>query len=336
MEFLWQEGHTAHATADEAEEETRRMLGVYRDFMETYMAMPVVTGVKSDAEKFAGAVRTYACEAMMQDNKGLQAGTSHNLGQNFAKAFELKFQSESGTEEFAWNTSWGVSTRLVGALVMTHGDDKGLQIPPLLAPTEIVFVGIWKSDEDRVRVVEAAENLRKTLHAWERRAPGRLRVKVDVREGIKPGAKYYEWELRGVPIRIELGPRDIDKNQAILVRRDTGVKMTVTLDSIAEDCADLLHSIQESMLVAARERREKNSYRESMSYDRFREIMAGEGGFVYAGWCGGAECETAIKEETKATIRVLPDEEFRSAVAPDKCLKCGGKAAHEALWAKAY
>ena len=335
-EFLWQEGHTAHATAEEAEEETRKMLGVYRDFMETYMAMPVVTGIKTDAERFAGAVRTYACEAMMQDNKALQAGTSHNLGQNFAKAFDLKFQTESGGIEYAWNTSWGVSTRLVGGLVMTHGDDKGLQVPPLLAPIEVVIVPIYKADEERARMLEAAEKVRAELHAWERRAPGKLRVHVDSRAGIKPGAKYYEWELRGVPIRMELGPRDIDQNQAVLVRRDTGVKVTVSLESIGEDVADLLHAIQESMLVAARERREKNSHRGEITYDRFKQIMEGEGGFVYAGWCGSTECESAIKEETKATIRVIPDEEFRSAQPAEACLKCGAKSKFEALWAKAY
>jgi prolyl-tRNA synthetase len=335
-EFLWQEGHTAHATAQEAEEETRKMLGVYRDFMEGYMAMPVVTGLKSDTEKFAGAVRTYACEAMMQDNKGLQAGTSHNLGQNFSKAFDFTFQTEAGGTDYAWNTSWGVSTRLVGGLVMTHGDDKGLIVPPLLAPIEIVIVPIYKADDERARVLEAAEKVRAELHAWERRAPGKLRVHVDARVGIKPGAKYYEWELRGIPIRIELGPRDIEKNQAVLVRRDTGVKATVTLESIGEDVADMLHAIQDSMLVAARERREKNSHRGEITYDRFREIMNGDGGFVYAGWCGGADCETAIKDETKATIRVIPDEEFRSAEPAKSCLKCGAKATTEALWAKAY
>ncbi|MCR4340907.1 MAG: proline--tRNA ligase, partial [Gemmatimonadaceae bacterium] len=216
LEFLWQEGHTAHATHDEAEEEARRMLGVYSDFMEGWMAMPVVTGVKTDAEKFAGALRTFSCEAMMQDNRALQAGTSHNLGQNFAKAFDVTFQSEGGTVEYVWNTSWGVSTRLVGGLVMTHGDDVGLRTPPLLAPIEIVIVPIWKSEEDRGRVFEAASRLRTSLVEWERRDPHRLRVHLDDREGLTPGAKYYEWEMRGVPLRIELGPRDLDKNQAVL------------------------------------------------------------------------------------------------------------------------
>jgi prolyl-tRNA synthetase len=336
LEFLWQEGHTAHATHDEAEEEARRMLGVYRDFMEGWMAMPVVTGIKTPAEKFAGALRTYSCEGMMQDNKALQAGTSHNLGQNFAKAFELKFQTESGGTEYAWNTSWGVSTRLVGGLVMTHGDDNGLRVPPLLAPIEIVIVPIWRSEEDKGRVKAAAHLVKESLLGWERRVPGRLRVHVDDREGIKPGAKYYEWELRGIPLRMELGPRDLDQNQAVMVRRDTGEKRAVSLGSVGEDAADLLHLIQETMLIDARERREQNSIRGGITYERFREVMEGDGAFVYAGWCGDAKCEASIKEETKATIRVLPDEEFRSAEAPKSCLKCGRPSTSEALWAKAY
>ncbi|GAC1412721.1 MAG: proline--tRNA ligase [Gemmatimonadaceae bacterium] len=336
LEFLWQEGHTAHATHDEAEEEARRMLGVYRDFMEGYMAMPVVTGVKTAAEKFAGALRTYSCEGMMQDNKALQAGTSHDLGQNFAKAFDLKFQTEAGGIEYAWNTSWGVSTRLIGGLVMTHGDDNGLRVPPLLSPIEIVIVPIWRSEEDKGRVKAAAHLVKESLLGWERRVPGRLRVHVDDREGMKPGAKYYEWELRGIPLRLELGPRDLDQNQAIMVRRDTGEKRAVSLASVGEDAADLLHLIQETMLIDARERREHNSIRGGITYDRFREVMDGDGAFVYAGWCGDPKCEAAIKEETKATIRLLPDEEFRSAEPPKTCLKCGGPSTAEALWAKAY
>jgi prolyl-tRNA synthetase len=327
MEFLWQEGHTAHATHDEAEEEARRMLGVYRDFMEAWMAMPVVTGRKTDSEKFAGALRTYACEAMMQDNKALQAGTSHNLGQNFAKVFDLKYQTESGGQEYAWNTSWGVSTRLIGGLVMTHGDDIGMRTPPLLAPTELVIVPIYRKDEERARVLEAAERVQFALRDWERR---------DTREGMKPGAKYFDWELRGVPLRLELGPRDIDANQGILVRRDNREKRTISLDTIGEDVSDLLERIQDDMLEAARERREKNSVRGHITYERFRELMEGDGGFVYAGWCGSGRCEAEVKEETKATIRVLPDEEFRSVETPKSCLKCGGDASEEALWARAY
>ncbi len=336
LEFLWQEGHTAHATHDEAEEEARRMLGVYRDFMEAWMAMPVVTGRKTDAERFAGALRTYSCEAMMQDNKALQAGTSHNLGQNFSKAFDLTFQSESGSLEHAWNTSWGVSTRLVGGLVMTHGDDNGLRVPPLLAPIELVVVPIYKTDEERTQVVEAANRIVAALHDWERRRPGRLRVHLDARDGIKPGAKYYEWELKGIPLRMEIGPRDLAKEQCVLVRRDTREKRPTSLNTLGEDVAELLVRVQEDMLIAARERREGNSIRERITYDRFREVMDGDGAFVYAGWCGNPACETAVKEETKATIRVLPDEEFRSAEAPTACLKCGQGASAEALWAKAY
>jgi prolyl-tRNA synthetase len=336
LEFLWQEGHTAHATHDEAEEEARRILGLYRDFMEGWMAMPVVTGRKTEAEKFAGALRTYSCEAMMQDNKALQAGTSHNLGQNFARAFDLKFQTESGGMDYAWNTSWGVSTRLIGGLVMTHGDDKGLKIPPLLAPTEVVIVPIWKSDGERSRVLEAAHRIAAGLGDWERRDPNRLRVHLDARDTLKPGAKYYEWELRGVPVRIELGPRDLERNQAVLVRRDTGEKQPASLDTLGEDVEGLLETIQSAMLDAARERRERHSIRGGITYERFREVMDGEGAFVYAGWCGDPACEAAIKEETKATIRVLPDEEFRSAEAPTRCLRCERPAITEALWARAY
>jgi prolyl-tRNA synthetase len=336
LEFLWQEGHTAHATHDEAEEEARRMLGVYRDFMEAWMAMPVITGLKTDSERFAGALRTYACEAMMQDNKALQAGTSHNLGQNFSKVFDLTFQSEGGSIEHAWNTSWGVSTRLVGGLVMTHGDDNGLRVPPLLAPTELVIVPIYRTDEDRAQVLEASHRIMDSMTNWERRDPGRIRMHLDDRAGVKPGAKYYEWELKGIPVRMEVGPRDLQRNEAVLVRRDTRAKRTVSLDAIGEEVADLLATIQQDMLAAARERLDQHSIRGEVTYDRFREVMDGEGAFVFAGWCGSAECESQVKDETKATIRVLPDEEFRSAEAPRQCLRCGTAATAEAVWARAY
>ena len=335
-EFLWQEGHTAHATHDEAEAEARQMLGIYRDFMESYIAMPVVTGLKTDAERFAGALRTYSCEAMMQDNKALQAGTSHNLGQNFSKAFDLKFQSEAGTTEYAWNTSWGVSTRMVGGLVMTHGDDAGLRVPPLLAPIELVIVPIYRNDDERTLVLEAAGRIKQALGAWDRRESARLRIHVDTRDGMKPGAKYYEWELRGIPLRLEIGPRDLAANQGVLVRRDTKEKKAVSLDTLGEDVNECLSTMQRDMLAAALDRREANSVRERITYDRFREIMDGPGAFVYAGWCGMPACESQIKEETKATIRCLPDEEFRSADAPTTCLKCGMNATDEALWAKSY
>jgi len=336
LEFLWQEGHTAHATHDEAEEEARKMLGVYRDFMEGWMAMPVVTGQKTNSERFAGALRTYTCEAMMQDNKALQAGTSHNLGQNFSKVFDLKFQTESGGEDYAWNTSWGVSTRLIGGLVMTHGDDSGLRTPPLLAPIEIVIVPIYRSDEERATVLEAADKIISDLREWERRGPGALRIHIDRRDGMKPGAKYYEWEMRGIPLRMEIGPRDLQNNQCVLVRRDTREKLTVSLDSVAEEAAEILQRIQDDMVEVARDRRENNSKRGKISYDDFKALMDGPGGFVYAGFCGSDECEAQIKEETKATIRCLPDEEFQSAEAPTKCLKCGKPSQSEAVWAKAY
>lgn len=291
--------------------------------------MPVITGLKTDSERFAGALRTYSCEAMMQDNKALQAGTSHNLGQNFAKVFELTFQAENGENQYAWNTSWGVSTRLVGGLVMTHGDDKGLRVPPRLAPTEIVIVPIWKSDEERARVLEAAAQIRTALG-------GARRVHVDTRDTMKPGAKYYEWELRGVPLRLELGPRDLDRQQAVVVRRDTGEKAAVPLDELPARLDALLGTVQATMLETARARREANSLRGPITYDRFREVMDGDGAFVYAGWCGDAACEAAVKEETRATIRVLPDPEFRSVTVPERCLKCGRAATTEAVWAKAY
>lgn len=336
MEFLWQEGHTAHATHDEAEEETRRMLGVYRDFMEGWMSMPVITGLKTESEKFAGALRTYACEALMQDNRALQAGTSHNLGQNFARAFNLEFQTETGEMAHAWNTSWGVSTRMIGGLIMTHGDDLGMVTPPLLAPIEVVIVPIYRKEDERVRVLEAAERLKRNLADWERREPDRLRVHLDSREGMKPGAKYYEWELRGIPVRVELGPRDIDNNQAVLVRRDTREKRPVSLDTIGEDIADMLAAMQRDMLEVARDRREANSHRGEITYERFREIIEDRGGFVYAGWNGDPAVEAKVKEETKATIRVIPDEEFRSAEPATRCMVTGEPAKYEVVWARAY
>ena len=336
MEFLWQEGHTAHATHDEAEEETRRMLHVYRTFMEQYMAMPVVTGQKTDSEKFAGALRTYSCEAMMQDNKALQAGTSHNLGQNFAKAFDLTFQNEAGEQVHAWNTSWGVSTRMVGGLVMTHGDDGGLRLPPRLAPIQVVIVPIYRTDEERAATVGRAKAIAEELGSFTRPEHERLRVHVDDREGMKPGAKYYHWELRGIPLRLEIGPRDLAAEQGVLVRRDSREKTPVPLGALREELPKRLEAMQDDMLRAARERLEANSIREPMSYDRFKEIMAGDGAFVYAGWNGDPAVEERVKQETKATIRCIPDAEFRSPVAPTTCMVTGEPAKYEVVWARAY
>lgn len=272
----------------------------------------------------------------MQDNRALQAGTSHNLGQNFSKAFGLEFQTESGGMAHAWNTSWGVSTRMIGGLIMTHGDDVGMVTPPLLAPIEVVIVPIYRKDDERARVLEAAERLKTNLMDWERREPDRLRVHLDARDGMKPGAKYYEWELRGVPVRIEIGPRDLDNNQAVIVRRDTREKRPVSLDTIGEDIADMLAAMQRDMLVVARDRREANSHRGEITYDRFREIIEDKGGFVYAGWNGDPAVEAQVKEETKATIRVIPDEEFRSAEPATRCMVTGEPAKHEVVWARAY
>jgi prolyl-tRNA synthetase len=219
---------------------------------------------------------------------------------------------------------------------MTHCDDNGLKVPPLLAPTELDNVPIYRSDEERGRVLEAASRIMDSMTNWERRDPGRIRMQLDDRAGIKPGAKYYEWELKGIPVRMEVGPRDLQRNEAVLVRRDTREKRTVSLDAVGEEVADLLATIQQDMLTAARERLDRQTIRGEISYDRFREVMEGEGGFVFAGWCGSAECEATIKDETKATVRVLPDEEFRSAEAPERCLRCGKPATAEAVWARAY
>ena len=335
LEFLWQEGHTAHATHDEAEEETRRMLGVYRTFMEGHMAMPVVTGQKTESEKFAGALRTYTCEAMMQDGKALQAGTSHNLGQNFARAFDLQFQSEAGTMEHAWNTSWGVSTRMVGGLIMTHSDDNGLRTPPLLAPVEVVVVPIYRKDDERARVLEAAERVKAALGAHGRGMQGGVRVHVDAREGMKPGAKYYHWEMRGVPLRLEIGPRDLDANQCVLVRRDSREKQTASLDGLGATVTALLDTIQADMLAAARARLDERSHRGIADYDQLKAAIDA-GGFVFAGWNGDPAVEARVKEETKATIRCIPDAEFRSAEAPERCAVTGEPARHEVVWARAY
>jgi prolyl-tRNA synthetase len=336
LEFLWQEGHTAHATHDEAEAEALVIVGLYRDFMENWMAMPVITGLKSESEKFAGALRTYGLEAMMQDNKALQAGTSHNLGQNFAKAFELKFQAESGEIEHAWNTSWGVSTRMIGGLIMTHGDDNGLVTPPRLAPIEIVIVPIWKSDDERAKMVEAANKLKAELASWTGRGENHLRVHVDARDGMRSGAKYYEWELRGIPLRLELGPKDLEKQSVFSARRDTRVKAAIPMAGVAESVAKLLATIQDDLFAAAKARRDAATYRGDISYDRFKEVMAGPGGFVYAGWNGDPAVEAQVKEETKATIRCIPDAEFRSPDAPKTCMVTGQPAKYEVVWAKAY
>jgi prolyl-tRNA synthetase len=329
LEFLWQEGHTAHATEAEAETETRLILSIYRKFAEEWMAMPVITGIKTDSEKFAGALRTYAIEGLMQDNKALQAGTSHNLGQNFAKAFDVKFQTAEGGLDYVWNTSWGVSTRLIGGLIMTHGDDTGVVTPPRLAQWQVVVVPIYKNDMERASVMEAADRIVREIKT------AGIRVHLDARDGVKPGAKYYEWEARGVPLRLEVGPRDVAGGTVMLARRTGGRKEPIPMDGLPRQLTAAMDQMQAALLAAARERRERASLRGAGKAE-FVSYIENESGFVYAGFCGDAACEADIKAQTKATIRVLPDEEFRSPVAPATCVWCGRPSIAEAVWAKAY
>jgi len=325
-EFLWQEGHTAHATYDEAEEETRKMLDVYTTFAEEFMAVPVIRGVKSEREKFAGAHHTYCIEALMQDNKALQAGTSHHLGQNFAKAFELKFQNEGGDWDFAWNTSWGVTTRLVGALVMTHSDDQGLVLPPRLAPVQVVLVPIWKGSDPKAEILAAAAKVKQQL------VEAGLRVELDDRDNLSPGFKYNEWELLGVPLRIELGPKDLAKGTVACVTRLSREKAFVPMDDAATRAKELLEEVQGKLLATARERRDAATF-EVDDYDDFKRKLADPGGFLLAPWCGDDACEERVQEETKATIRCLafdqPDEAGR-------CMICGKDSPKRAHFAKAY
>ena len=333
-EFLWQEGHTAHATAEEAEEETLLILGVYRKFMEEWIGMPPITGLKSPSEKFAGAVRSYACEALMQDNKALQAGTSHFLGQNFARQFDLKFQSVEGQEEYAWNTSWGVSTRMVGGLVMTHGDDNGVVLPPRLAPAQVVVVPILRGDDTQAAVLAKADEV-----AARMRELG-VRVKLDRRDHLSPGAKYYEWERKGVPFRVEIGPKDLEQGQLALARRLTpeGAKRKEFVPE-AEAVSSMparLEAFQTELMEAARARRKAHTYRGVKSIGELQEILDNGGGFVYSGWSGDPAVEQRIKEATKATSRVIPDEEFRSPTAPDQCISGEGPSKMEVVWARAY
>jgi prolyl-tRNA synthetase len=325
-EFLWQEGHTAHATYEEAEEETQRMLGVYATFAEDYMAIPVVRGIKTENEKFAGAMHTYCIEALMQDNKALQSGTSHNLGQNFAKVFDLRFQAENGEWQHAWNTSWGVSTRLVGAVVMAHGDDNGLVLPPRIAPVQVVIVPIWKSGDPTEEILGAASSVTERL-----RGAG-LSVELDARENLSPGFKFHEWELAGVPLRIELGPKDLAKGSVVCVKRTGREKKFVPLDELEGTVPALLDEIQAGLLEAARERRDAATF-EVDSYDEFRSAIQDPGGFLLAHWCGNAACEEQVQTETKATIRCLA---FDQPEESGRCMVCGQPSKKRAHFAKAY
>ena len=333
-EFLWQEGHTAHASEGEAEEEVRTILGVYRTFMEEWMAMPPVTGLKSDAEKFAGAVRSYSCEGLMQDGKALQAATSHMLGQNFARQFDLTFQSEAGREEYAWNTSWGASTRLVGGLVMTHGDDEGVVVPPKLAPTQVIVVPIARSDDQATVVMEKSRQIVAALGDMG------VRAAADYRRHLSPGVKFFEWERKGVPLRLEIGPRDVERGEVVVVRRVTAEgeprKESLPEARAVGEIAGRLEAFQAQLLDAARARREAATFRgEVSSVEELGALLDGGAGFVYSGWSGDPAVEEQVKDATKATIRVIPGEEFRSATPPDRCAG-GGKARMEVVWARSY
>jgi prolyl-tRNA synthetase len=324
-EFLWQEGHTAHETEAEAQEETLKILALYKEFAENELAMPVVDGPKSESEKFAGASRTYSIEALMGDGRALQAGTSHNLGQNFAKAFEIQFQGRDKAVQHVWTTSWGVSTRLIGGLIMTHGDDSGLILPPKIAPHQVVIVPIPRGNWQETVLPKARELQARLVDAG-------VRVMLDDRDAYTPGWKFAEWELRGVPLRIEIGPKDIEKSAVMVARRDTREKSSLPMEGLAGAVLRLLDDIQKSLFDRALAFREEHTQRVD-SYEEFKRVMEGRPGFVIAAWCGSADCEAQIKAETQATLRNIP---FGYEQKPGTCVKCGRDAAVEAWFAKAY
>ena len=324
-EFLWQEGHTAHETEAEAEAEALRMLGVYKEFVEQELAMPVLDGRKTDSEKFAGAVHTYSIEALMGDGRALQAGTSHHLGQNFAKVFDIKFQARDKSLQYVWQTSWGMTTRLIGGVIMVHGDDSGLILPPRIAPHQVVVVPIPRGNW-RETVLPRAQAI-----ADELRTAG-TRVLVDDREEYSPGWKFAEWELRGVPLRLEIGPRDIERGQVVLVRRDTREKLPVPQDGLSERIRTLLATLQVDLFERARRFREERT-RRAATRDAFRELLEGRPGFVIAPWCGDADCEARIKADTQATIRNIP---LDPPSASGPCVECGAGGQVDACFAKSY
>jgi prolyl-tRNA synthetase len=327
-EFLWQEGHTAHETAEEAQEETLRILELYRRFHEDYLAMPVIPGRKSESEKFPGAVRTYSIEAMMQDRKALQAGTSHNLGQNFAKAFDIQFLGRDNTRQLVHTTSWGSSTRMIGGLLMTHSDDDGLVLPPRIAPVQVVVVPLWQNDAEQAQVAPVAERVRAALA--ERLDP--LRIKVDLRTDLRPAERFFSWVQQGVPLRVEVGPRDVKQGQVMLVRRDNRAKTPAPIERAGELAAQILETQQGELYQRALDFREAHSHRVD-DYAEFKRIVEGEGGFVYAHWNGKPESEARIKEETKATIRCIP---LDGAPEKGKCILTGEPSAQRVIFAQAY
>lgn len=325
-EFLWQEGHTAHATYDEADVMARKILDVYKNFAEEYLAIPVIPGIKSETERFAGAMHTYTIEVMMQDGKSLQFATSHNLGQNFAKAFDITFNKEDGTSEYAWQTSWGLSTRTIGGLIMVHSDDIGLVMPPKIAPIHVIIIPISNNDEDKNAVLEKAKeiknNLENTLN---------IRVKIDIRDDQRPGEKYYYWEKRGVPIRIEIGPRDLKSGSAVAVRRDTAVKESVSFDTLSKKIQSLLSDIQSNLYNRALKFRDEKIIEVSNWDDFVKQIE--NGNFVLAYWDGEKSTEAEIKEKTKATIRCIP---FSEKESKGKCILSGKASKQRVIFARSY
>ncbi|MCM2277052.1 MAG: proline--tRNA ligase [Oligoflexia bacterium] len=338
-EFLWQEGHTCHATPEEAEEETRQMLRVYASFAEEVLAMPVVPGLKSESEKFAGALRTYCIEAMMQDKKALQAGTSHNLSTNFAQAFNTMFLDKDGKQKVVHQTSWGVSTRLIGGMIMTHSDDKGLVLPPRLASTHVVIVPIMGNAPNKAAIIEAAESLAAGIRDAGRRSelPYEVGVLVDKDESKQPGWKFHEHELLGTPVRIELGPRDLEKGQVVMTRRDLGKKEFVSLDGARQKVLEMLEAMQKDLLEKARSFRDASTQRVE-TYGQFSRDIEEKGGFFVAPWCQSKDCEAKVKEETKATIRCLPlDDAYQPIHEAGGCMVCGGSRANvRAIFARSY
>ena len=322
-EFLWQEGHTAHATAEEAIEETELMVNIYKTFVEEYLAMPVIIGTKTEQEKFAGAVKTLSIEAMMQDGKALQAGTSHYLGQNFAKAFDVKFQNQNKEQEYVYASSWGVSTRLIGAMVMSHSDDQGLVIPPKLAPLPVVFVPIWRSDEEMELVLD---NARAMTEGWDK-----LFFKIDDRDNIKPGRKFNEWELKGIPIRIEIGPRDCENKEVVVVRRDTGDKVAMPMEGLLPKLEAMLEQMQADLFASAQKRMVENTH----TADDFKEYKKAvkTGGFYNIHWCGENSCEDYIQERSKSTIRCIPSD---GEEEEGECIVCHKPSKRRVIAAQSY
>lgn len=324
-EFLWHEAHTVHSSRKESEQQVIEALNIYKNFFEDILAIPVITGKKTEREKFAGASYSTSCETLLLDGKGLQIATVHNLGQNFSKAFNINFQDEKGNRKFAWQTSWGISTRAIGGLILTHGDKKGLIFPPKIAPIQVVIVPIWKTEKDHKNVIERSHEVLQQLNIKG------TRVQIDERESFTPGWKFNEWELKGVPLRIEIGPKDISKNQVILVRRDSGEKEVVENNKLENSVAETFKKIQNSLFQRATDFVKQNTF-EAKNLEEFEKILEKEKGFIKAPWCGNSECEKLVKEKTKATTRCIPFDAKKNG----KCVYCGRLAETTPIWARAY